>query len=59
MWTIKERNRVIMAGYYVVVMEGMHKGRFETADQADDYIEHHMRMFPGTPVPERVFVGVC
>ena len=47
-----------MSGYYVVVMEGMHKGRFETANQADDYIEDHMRRFPNTTVPERVFLEV-
>jgi hypothetical protein len=47
-----------MAGYWIVVMEGMRKGRFETSDQADDYIEQYMWMSPFTEVPERVFMEV-
>ena len=48
-----------MSGYYLVIMESRIMGRFEDGDQADDYIEGHMAMFPGTPVPEREWVGVA
>jgi hypothetical protein len=48
-----------MSGYYQVWMDKILMGRYESADDADDYIEHHMTMFPNTPVPQREWVGVA
>lgn len=45
-----------MSGYYVVVLEGRIMDRFESGDDADEYIDRHCRMFPETTEPERVFV---
>jgi hypothetical protein len=56
---VDEKGSVVMAGYYLVVSSGFIHGRFQSDDAADDYIEQHMRMFPFTEVPERVFMEVC
>jgi hypothetical protein len=48
-----------MSGYYRINLGRNVVHEFETGDDADDYIEHHMAMFPGTPVPQREWVGVA
>jgi hypothetical protein len=47
-----------MSGYYRINLGGGVVHEFETGDDADEWTEHHMRMFPGTPVPEREWVTV-
>lgn len=47
-----------MSGYYRINLGSGVVHEFETADEVDTYIEHHAAMFPGTPVPEREWVGL-
>ena len=47
-----------MSGYYKIDLGRGVVHEFETADEVDDFVEHHMQMFPGTPVPQREWVGI-
>jgi hypothetical protein len=48
-----------MSGYYRIILGLEIVHLFETADEVDTWIEHYAGMFPGTPVPQREWVGVA
>jgi len=48
-----------MSGYYKIDLGRGVEHAFETADDVDTWIEHYATMFPGTPIPQREWVGVA